>query len=43
MRAARLAARYRAKFGEDAVIDVVGFRRHGHNELDEPSFTNPAM
>ncbi len=43
MRAARLAARFRQRFGEDAVVDVVGFRRYGHNELDEPTFTNPAM
>lgn len=43
MRAARLAAQYRNRFGEDAVIDVIGFRRYGHNELDEPTFTNPGM
>lgn len=43
LRAARLAARFRAEFHADAVVDVVGFRRYGHNELDEPSFTNPLM
>lgn len=43
LRAARMAARYRARFHDDAVVDVVGFRRYGHNELDEPSFTNPLM
>jgi probable 2-oxoglutarate dehydrogenase E1 component DHKTD1 len=43
MRAARLAARFRSDFGKDAILDIVGFRRYGHNELDEPSFTNPNM
>ena len=43
MKAVRMASRFRARFGVDTVVDVVGFRRHGHNELDEPSFTNPQM
>ncbi|MDP9204410.1 MAG: 2-oxoglutarate dehydrogenase E1 component [Gemmatimonadota bacterium] len=39
----RLAIEYRAKFGKDFLIDVVGYRRHGHNETDEPSFTQPTL
>jgi probable 2-oxoglutarate dehydrogenase E1 component DHKTD1 len=41
--ACRLAADYRATFGKDVVIDLIGYRRHGHNELDEPSFTSPLL
>ncbi len=39
----RLAIEYRAKFGKDFLIDVVGYRRHGHNETDEPAFTQPML
>jgi 2-oxoglutarate dehydrogenase E1 component len=39
----RLAIDYRAKFGKDFLIDVVGYRRHGHNETDEPAFTQPTL
>jgi len=38
-----LAIEYRAKFGKDFLIDVVGYRRHGHNETDEPAFTQPTL
>jgi multifunctional 2-oxoglutarate metabolism enzyme len=41
--AARLAMMYRDKFHGDVVIDVVGYRRHGHNEGDEPAYTQPLM
>jgi len=41
--AARMAAEYRMEFGCDVVLDIVCYRRHGHNETDEPAFTQPLM
>jgi 2-oxoglutarate dehydrogenase E1 component len=41
--AVRLAMAYRDRFHQDAVIDLVGYRRHGHNEGDEPAYTQPLM
>ncbi|MEA2727034.1 MAG: 2-oxoglutarate dehydrogenase component, partial [Acetobacteraceae bacterium] len=40
---ARMAAEYRMKFASDIVLDIVCYRRHGHNETDEPAFTQPLM
>ncbi|HJS86616.1 MAG TPA: 2-oxoglutarate dehydrogenase E1 component [Acetobacteraceae bacterium] len=40
---ARMAAEFRMRFGCDVVLDVVCYRRHGHNETDEPAFTQPLM
>ncbi|MDE2754581.1 MAG: thiamine pyrophosphate-dependent enzyme, partial [Gemmatimonadota bacterium] len=41
--AMRLAMAYRARFNADAVIDLMGYRRHGHNEADEPGYTQPLL
>ncbi len=41
--AIRLGMDYRTEFGEDIVIELVGYRRYGHNEGDEPAYTQPRM
>ena len=41
--AVRLAMAYRDRFNQDMLIDLVGYRRHGHNEGDEPAYTQPVM
>lgn len=43
IRAVRLALAYRTTFGKDIVLDLVGFRRWGHNEGDDPAFTQPVL
>ena len=40
---AAFAFEYRQKFGKDILIDLIGYRRYGHNEMDEPLVTNPMM
>jgi len=41
--ATHLAIDYRRKFGRDVLIDLIGYRRFGHNEQDEPAYTQPQM
>ena len=43
VRVARIAAEYRYKFHSDVVVDLIGFRRHGHSEVDDPTITQPRL
>jgi 2-oxoglutarate dehydrogenase E1 component len=43
LRVGRIAAQYRYEFGSDVVIDLIGYRRHGHSEVDDPTVTQPLM
>jgi len=43
VRVARLATEYRYRFGTDVVIDLIGYRRHGHSEVDDPTVTQPLL
>ncbi len=43
VRMVRLALDYRQQFGRDVVVDIVCYRRHGHNEGDEPEYTQPVL
>ena len=42
-RVAQLAAEYRATFASDVVVDLVGYRRYGHSEVDDPTITQPVL
>ncbi|HLI78006.1 MAG TPA: 2-oxoglutarate dehydrogenase E1 component, partial [Acidobacteriaceae bacterium] len=41
VRVAEIAANYRQTFGSDVVVDLIGYRRHGHSEVDDPTVTQP--
>src|SRR5690348_12663221 len=43
VRVARLATEFRYQFGTDVVIDLIGYRRHGHSEVDDPTITQPLL
>ena len=43
VRVARIAAEYRYTFGSDVVVDLIGYRRHGHSEVDDPTITQPLL
>jgi 2-oxoglutarate dehydrogenase E1 component len=43
LRIVRLATEYRFKFGTDVIVDLIGYRRHGHSEVDDPTVTQPLM
>jgi len=43
VRVARMAVEFRYRFGTDVVIDLIGYRRHGHSEVDDPTITQPLL
>src|SRR5436309_5155430 len=43
VRVGRMAVEYRYTFGSDVVVDLIGYRRHGHSEVDDPTVTQPLM
>src|SRR6266478_539319 len=43
VRIGKLAAEYRATFGNDVVVDLIGYHRHGHSEVDDPTITQPLL
>ena len=43
VRIGKLATEYRATFGSDVVVDIIGYRRHGHSEVDDPTITQPIL
>ncbi len=43
VRVGRMALEYRYAFGSDVVVDMIGYRRHGHSEVDDPTITQPLL
>jgi 2-oxoglutarate dehydrogenase E1 component len=43
VRVGRMALEYRYQFGSDVIIDMIGYRRHGHSEVDDPTITQPLL
>ncbi len=43
LRVGKIAVEYRYRFGSDVVIDLIGYRRHGHSEVDDPTITQPLL
>jgi 2-oxoglutarate dehydrogenase E1 component len=43
VRVGRMAIEYRSEFGSDVIVDLIGFRRHGHSEVDDPTITQPIL
>jgi 2-oxoglutarate dehydrogenase E1 component len=43
VRVGKISIEYRARFGSDVVVDLIGYRRHGHSEVDDPTITQPKL
>src|SRR5438874_4644478 len=43
VRVGKIATEYRSTFGSDVVVDIIGYRRHGHSEVDDPTITQPRL
>src|SRR5205807_3277815 len=43
VRVGKISTEYRATFGGDVVVDIIGYRRHGHSEVDDPTITQPLL
>ena len=43
IKACKFAVKYWMRYRKDVLIDMIGYRYYGHNEVDEPSFTQPTM